>query len=261
MTLRDDTGGIRTKKDLIIQFKLNNPQTTLKDIAFFIKASHGYARNVWSEYCRARMTTKAEPFPFFVKTFGFWNAGPAWWYRECPVWPSDNRNLQKVYSTPHYSFVIHKPGTVFVYPFTRDWKQRLEKWLSGWMDPDTVALFFDNLIRQPRRHVSFYAPGVPTKFKIRIKGIGTFATDTTPYPKGTMEYEMDPGFERRIHSLERGVDESVRVQRQIVGSMGTFARAMSEHYELIKELQSLVKALKDAVDAIKGGGEKGEDYT
>lgn len=220
-----------TKKDYVIQTKLDNPHLNLKEIAMFVKTSHGYARNVWSEYCKKKITKKGVPFPFFVKSFAYWNEVSPVYYEKCPIGPSDNRNLQKVYSTPYFSFVMHKNGSVFAYPFTADWKARLRSWLVSWTDVDFTDLLLDTLVREPRKHVSFYTPGVPTKYAIRIKGIGRFTTDTTPYPKGTMEYEMDPFIERRLNSIEK--------------SMSTFAEGMKQHMLLIQEIRELVKELRN----------------
>ena len=220
-----------TIKHLVIEAKLNNPHLNLRQIAEYTKTTHGYARKVWSIYCRKKVTKKGEPFPFFVKTFGFWNEIQPRFYYECPIGPSDNRNLQKVYSTPYFSFVIHKNGSVFVYPFTKDWRPLLRDWLLTWMDFDMVELLLSNLVMEPRKHVSFYAPGVPTKYRIKIKGIGTFSTDRTPFPKGTMEYEMDPFFERRLNSIEK--------------TMKIFAEGMKQHMALIQEIRTLVMELRN----------------
>lgn len=220
-----------SKKDYVIQTKLDNPHLNLREIAEFAKTSHGYARNVWSDYCRRRVTKKGMPFPFFVKSFAYWNELPSKYYERCPIGPSDNRNLQKVYSTPYFSFVIHKNGSVFVYPFTADWKPRLRSWMITWTSENFTDLVLDNLVREPRKHVSFYTPGVPTKYSVRIKGIGRFVTDTTPYPKGTMEYEMDPFIEKRLNSIEK--------------SMLVFADGMKQHMKMIEEVRSLVNELRE----------------
>lgn len=220
-----------TIKELVIQAKINNPDLNLREIAEYASTTHGYARKIWSQYNRKRVTTKAEAFPFFVKTFAYWNQIQPRYYGLCPVAPSDNRNLQKVFSTLYFSFVIHRNGSVFVYPFSKNWKPLVKEWLLSWMEADMVELLFSSLVEEPKKHVSFYAPGVPTKYRIRIKGIGTFCTDRTPYSKGTMEYEMDPFIERRLNSIER--------------SMEIFAEGMREHMALIKEIRELVKELRE----------------
>jgi len=220
-----------TKKELVIQAKLNNPDLNLREIGEYAGTTHGYARKVWSQYCRKRVTKKGEPFPFFVKTFAYWNQVQPKYYDKCPIVPSDNRNLQKVHSTAFYSFVIHKNGSVFVYPFTKNCMPLVEEWIASWAGSDFASLLMDTLVKEPKKHVSFYAPGVPTKYRVKIKGIGTFTTDRTPYPKGTMEYEMDPFIERRLNSIE--------------SSMKVFAEGMKQHMALIQEIRQLVKDLRN----------------
>lgn len=105
-------------------------------------------------------------------------------------------------------------------------------------------MFLNSLLASPRRDVAFRTPGVGTGYSVRIRGVGTFKTDRTPWPEGTTEFEMDPRFNQRL-------DRMAVTLESITNSLQTFARAMDEHVALIREIQGVVSALKQVVEAIK----------
>lgn len=227
----------QTKKWEIIQYKLQEPKTTLKEISQRVKANYDYTRRVWSRFQRQRVTEKGEPLsPISVRPFFLWNQVPADWYLRCPVEASLNRNGQKVWRGGRVSFVVHRGGMVYVYPYFEGWEGELGAWLSGWVGRDGAEVFLGSL--QPYgRHIAAYAPGFPRGVVFRIRGVGTFKMDRSPYPDGTVEYEGDPGFERRLRGVEK-------VLESVASSMARFGVAMEEHLKLIKSLQELVDEMR-----------------
>jgi len=251
---------LRTKKDLIIRAKLNNPHLSLKYLAEIYSTKPSYARNVWSQYCRKEVTNKGGPLgalglPFRVHGSGFWNELEPRFYEFCPVMASSNRNGQKVFSSRDFSFVVHKSGKLWVYPGSERWREALRDWLETWMDSGRVGLLLDYLVQVSGRHYAMDASGVPTGFRMRIRGLGTFVVDKTPFQNGTMEAEIDPGFERRLDGIESQLSK-------VASSMGTFAVGMEQHMALIgelgslgKELRSVVRELLSLVKALRKAGE------
>ena len=179
-----------------------------------------------------------------VQNFGRYCKGLPSWYRDCPVDPSSNRNLQKVYKTNYFSVIFHKNGSVFIYDYHKDWAKHLRRWLESWMHEDEVFMFFDHLVEEPRKHVGVYAPGIPTNIKFTIPGMGSFTADKTPYPKGTLEYEFDPGFVKRLGRMEK------LMERQIE-STGIYAKGMEEHMSLILALQDVASSMRDSMSEFK----------
>jgi len=183
-------------------------------------------------------------------------------YGACPVEPSVNRNGQKVFRGRKVSVVLHKNGDFFVYPFFIGWDEEVTAFLSSWVPGGSphVEAIMRGLQEHGKKEIAFHTPGVPKNYKIRIKGVGTFKTDRTPYPDGTTEYEMDLGFEKRLSSIERNLEK-------FTNAMGQFAVAMSQHLALIEEIRSLIKlqhesaeetrilveALRKAVDKLSKG--------
>lgn len=105
-------------------------------------------------------------------------------------------------------------------------------------------MFFDHLVEEPRKHVGVYAPGIPTNIKFTIPGMGSFTADKTPYPKGTLEYEFDPGFVKRLGRMEK------LMERQIE-STGIYAKGMEEHMSLILALQDVASSMRDSMSEFK----------
>ncbi len=179
-----------------------------------------------------------------VQNFGRYCVGLPSWYRGCPVEPSSNRNLQKVYKTNYFSVIFHKNGSVFVYDYHVDWAKYLRRWLESWMEELDVDLFFGYLVEEPRKHVGVYAPGIPTNIKFTIPGMGTFTADKTPYPKGTLEYEFDPGFVKRLGRMEKLMEQQIE-------STGIYAKGMEEHMSLILALQDVASSMRDSMSEFK----------
>lgn len=179
-----------------------------------------------------------------VQNFGRYCIGLPSWYQKCPVSPSSNRNLQKVYKTNYFSIILHKNGSVFVYDYHRDWSKKLRSWLESWMHEDEVFMFFDHLVEEPRKHVGVNAPGIPTNIKFTIPGMGSFSADKTPYPKGTLEYEFDPGFVKRLDRMEKLMEKQVE-------SVDIYARGMDQHMALISALQDVAFSMRSSMNDLK----------
>ena len=179
-----------------------------------------------------------------VQSFGRYCVGLPSWYRDCPVVPSSNRNMQKFFKSIYFSIIFHKNGSIFVYDYHRDWKQELTGWLQSWMHEDEIPLFFDNLNLKDQKHYAVSAPGIPTNFKFKVTGVGAFTADKTPYPKGTMEYEIDPGFAKKLDSIEKN-------QVQFSENMIKFAKGMEQHMKLIASMQQVTEGLLEAVREMK----------
>jgi len=258
-----------TKKDKVITARIHNPTLSLKEIALDTHVDYPYVRKIWSQYQRKLVTGKATAFtPFSIQEFGFYCEGPTRWYWDCPLEASANRNGQKVFRGNYFSIVIHKKGSIFLYDYHVDWKRYLREWLLTWMIPAEVKLFFDYLVEEPRKHIAFNTPGVPTNFKVTIKGIGSFTADKTPFPKGTMEYEFDPKFIQRIDKISKATDNNSRLIEQLIGvqknfsnnmeslgvvqtkisdNMVAFGEGMKEHMKLIKSIEKLVISVNEVV--------------
>ena len=242
----------KTVKERVITAKIQNPRVSLKDIALNEKTSHSYARNIWAEYKQNLVPKQGGPippiptnFPFFVQNQGFTLEGPPRWYLQAPLAINNRKNLQKVHKTPYYSIVFHTRGSVQLYVYHMDWRKKLEEWLSEWLHEDEQDVFFDYLIDRDGKHYTVSAPGVPRGYKFTIPGVGTFATDSTPFKKGTIEFEVDPGFDKRL----AGIENAILAQTQV---MGGFTEGMRQHMILIKSLQevslnmmALLKELKN----------------
>ena len=281
VTLRGHTlGGTEhqkkiTKKDKVITYRIHNPTLSLKQIASDTDVDYPYVRKIWSKYQRKLVTNKASAFtPFSIQEFGFYCEGPTRWYRDCPLEASANRNGQKVFRGNYFSIVIHKKGSIFLYDYHVDWKRYLREWLLTWMIPAEVKLFFDYLVEEPRKHIAFNTPGVPTNFKVTIKGVGTFTADKTPFPKGTMEYEFDPKFIQRIDKISKATDNNsklieqfINVQKMVSNNMEKFGQGMEdfgtgmkEHMKLIKSVEGLVTSINDVVLEMQKQREQGIIY-
>lgn len=235
------------KSQAIIEMKRENPGMKLKDIATQLGVSYGHCRNVWSEFVRGEVTKKGGAsgplVPFNVHGWLFGNAVPSSWYSDCPVLPSDNRNLQKRHQGPSFVFIIHKTGSVFVNPIYggSGWKEDLASWLGTWRHPDAVKLFMDSISETGRREYAMLTPGVPKNYKLHIKGVGTFSTDTTPFKEGSSEITFDPGFERSVKeskeianlalSTSVAVSKSMDETKQVVAD---FSKQFALHYDVLR---------------------------
>ena len=248
----------KSVKDRVISAKIQNPKVSLKVIALNENTSHSYARNVWSEYQQKLVTLKggslpplAQPFPFLVQNQGFTLDGPTYWYVDAPLAISANKNRQKVHKTPYYSIVFHARGSVQLYIYHMDWEKELRGWLSEWMSENDLIVFFDYLTDRDGKHFTVDAPGVPRGYKFTIPGVGTFATDSTPFKKGTIEFEVDPGFDKRLHAIEKAVIGQQGVLGQIANSMEIFGEGMRDHMKLISALQNVASKMSEAIEEMR----------
>jgi len=239
-----------TLKEKIITAKLQNPNISLKIIAENEGAAYSYTRKVWAKYKRNIVQNKRGaltslmPFPFQVQDQGFALDGPPYWYRDCPLEASSNRNGQKVRKTPYSTVVFNKRGSIQLYVYHVDWEKKLREWLSEWMVGEDVIVFFDYLSDRGGKHYAVEAPGVPKGYKFTVPGIGSFSTDGTPYRKGTMEFEVDPGFDKRL----AGIEKALLGQQD---AMHVFAEGMKQHMVLIKSLQEVALDLKDILKEMR----------
>lgn len=181
-----------TNKAKIIHAKLSNPKLNLRQISQLTGISYGYTRKTWSQYARKQVTLKGMPrSPSFATSFDvhgwfWWQQVPTEYYFSCPVEVSLNRNRQKVFrGSSRFSFVIFPSGHTYVYPFFFGWREELERWLLTWRSGDDARLLLDNLVENGQKHFAVHTPDVPENIRVRIKGVGTFQTDKTPYPDGT----------------------------------------------------------------------------
>jgi len=249
------------KRERVISAKLQNPNVSLKDIAAKEGTNYDYARTVWAKYKRKLWGSKGgpippipQPFPFLVQNQGFTLDGPTYWYLDAPLAINNRKNLQKVHKTPYYSIVFHKRGSVQLYVYHMDWEKELGCWLSEWMSKDDLTVFFDYLIDRDGKHFTVDAPGVPKGYKFTIPGVGTFATDSTPFKKGTIEFEVDPGFDKRLNGIESALRGQQSLLGKVANSLEIFGEGMRQHMALITSLQevsmtmmNLLKELKEKV--------------
>jgi len=195
------------KKAAIIQAKLENPRETLKILARKLDVSYDYTRHVWAAYIREHRARKGEPLsPISVSHALLYGRVSPLWYVNCPVEASENRNRQKVWRDPggEVTFIIHRDGQVFVYPYFAGWKVKLRGWLASWMGEYAADLLVEGL--EPHgAHFAAYAPGVPKKITLNLLGLGRVKTDSTPFPE-TLEYEVDSGFERRLAVIDKRIE-------------------------------------------------------
>lgn len=216
--------GHRTKKELIILMKKNNPTLNLKEIGLQCGTSYGYARKVWSEFIRAEVTGKGYTsralgdvvLPFRVHGFVWTQEVPSHFYDECPLKVSDNPNRQKVFSVKTFSFVIYPKGNIRVYRRVKDdiWREHLRNWLNSWLAEIWVNEIVDNLVVSPELHLAAPAPDTPLNFKLNISGLGRFGFDRTPFKDGTIEYEMDPGFSKHLENLEKNQIQILQILKR-----------------------------------------------
>lgn len=258
-----------TIKEQIIALKLFNPRLSPAEIAKQLTTTVAYVYKVWSIFVRkqvkisrrAKDGSLQEPvLPVHVHGWFYYNQVPRGWYRRCPYRVVDNRNRMKLARTRLYTFCIYPSGSIFVYPFFKElteWKDLLRDRISYWLNDNEVQLFMDTLHVLGRKEFAFKTTGVPLNLNIRVKGLGSFKTETTPYPDGTTEFTVDPGFDKRINNLESNLRLLVQVTRNQANTLGTFKTSMNEHLALIRELRETTKGMKEAVDILKEKKRKG----
>lgn len=228
-----------SKRDKVIDMKMRNLHLSLKNIHRIANCSYGYARQVWAEYQRSLRTKWASPKdPCSVHGYWYANAVPPRWLKSVSLRVSSNRNQQRRYVGENFIILFHKGGDVFLYPGREGWEEEVKGFLSGFWGAERIKLFMGSLERRGKLSLALNTPKVPKNFRIRIKGVGTLLTDSTPFRDGTTEFEFDPGFNEKLRNVER-------IQRNQLKAMETFAVGMKEHMKLIKELQLLAKSLRD----------------
>lgn len=235
-----------TQKQRVIEYKIKHPHLSLKEIARKTQIKYSYVRQVWSQYLRKMITLKGSPIsplPLTIQNFGFSVDGSPRWYSDCPVVPSRNRNRQKVYRCAYYTMVIHSRGGALIHPYHEDWVKELRNWLDTWMLSTEVDMFIEYLTPLDQKHVCIPAPGVPKGYRFTVPGVGTMTTDGTPYKKGTLEFEWDPGVDKKIDGVESQLS-------RVGDSLEVFARGMEQHMVLIGELQEVSRSLNHAVKVL-----------
>ena len=235
-----------------------NPRMSLKDIAIQLGVDYGYVRNVHSRFVKAQVTAKgqaSEPLlPFRVQGWYWWNAVPASWYGDCPVPVSDNRNGQRRFQGSSFSFIIHKNGDCFINPLFGGvgWKEEFEAWLRTWRAPDVAKLFMESLQEVGRKEYAFFTPGVPKNYKVTVKGVGTFSTDTTPYPDGTTEWRFDAGFQRSIEEAREIANMALSVASESTKSLGETNKAIGKFSEQLNLHYDVLNSMRDTLGKISG---------
>lgn len=222
MTSRSDN----TLKSSILKAYHADPNISRRAIAVLTGASYGTVRNVISRFNKVQVTTRGSPKPPYSAggvaggrglpfSFHGWFWSGSWpsdLYEKCPLSVGGNRNGQKRFAGSAFRFVLHKGGKVFVYPRhglpAEQWRVSLLEWLQSWVHPRrAVALIGEaNLRRVGAKSYAVHAPGVPQRINVRLKGIGSFKSDRTPFPDGTLEYEVDPLLDKRLRKIESTIE-------------------------------------------------------
>ena len=143
-----------------------------------------------------------------------------------------------------------------LYIYHADWAKELREWLSGWMDVEDVRVFFDYLVDRDEKHYAVSAPGVPTGYRFKIPGMGSFVTDKTPFKKGTMEFEIDPGFPKMLKDINRSIRVLSDNQVVVSQNMEKFGVGMDQHMKLIEALQSVAVSLQEVVTKLDSSVDK-----
>jgi hypothetical protein len=132
-----------------------------------------------------------------------------------------------------------------VWPYSPNWREALGNWLSGWLGEEASNLILSNLSEPAiKKEVAFPAPGVPTGFCLRIRGIGTVKSDRTPWREGTLEYEYDPEISERIEAL--GAQVSARLAAVEAALLG-FAEQIEAHLSALRGIEAAVSELRAAI--------------
>ena len=215
-----------TIKDKIVTLKRQKPDLNAQTIASMLGTTPSYVYKVWSQYVRREVKKRGRSWdggglsvPFNVHGWFFYNQVPSSWYVRCPYGVIDNRNRMKLDRTRLYTFCIFPCGSVLIFPFFKgltNWKQLLRERLGSWLTIEEIENFMDSLTEAGRKEFAFHTPFVPKNVAIRIRGLGSFKTDTTPYPDGTTEFVVDPGFEKRLSLIEQNLANADRALRALI---------------------------------------------
>lgn len=238
----------KSKKEQIIKTKLKNPHLSLKEIARIIPCSYSHARAVWAEYQRGIIQKRGSPSsPFSVQ--GSWKETivPAGWLKDCPLNLSKNRNGQRVWKGSKTTMVFHKNGKIMLYAYYDGWEQEVREFLCSFWNNDQIDLFILNLQDRGKRAVAFNTPKVPRNFKVKVRGIGTLLTDTTPYPDGTTEFQLDPEILKQMDAITKCLKNLttyfVKLQQQNIKALETNAHIIKQNTEALQQFTEFMKGL------------------
>ncbi len=259
-----------TKRGTIITFKGMRQDWSLKAIADELHYDYGYVRKVMSQhrrrsaFARGRSQSRRGPYPA-LRAFG----GPQlrvqkWWlfcqvptgfYDRCPVVPAKNRNRQKSYggwSGAPFSFRIFPYGKAYVWPYFGEevWRPELRKWLGSWLQPDEVSSLMSGLEQGGlMREIAMSAPGIlqslPKGFRLKIGKVGSVSVDTTPFRRGTLEYQVDVGAQKQLNGVTNAV--------------AALAEQIKAHLFAIKELGEAARLLREEVEQLRKQREGAQD--
>ena len=250
---------------IIIELYKNHPELKLKTIAEITGASYDYVRKVISRWRRKQVTARGGPsspcLPVHVHGFWFVARLPGEDYERCPLPVSRNRNRQKVYRGRFVRAVLFPSGNMVVYPLypgLPDWRYELRRWLESWLPSGYVDLVLDSLESSGEYHVSAWIPPnyLPKQLKFRIKGLGKFQVDKTPF-KDTLEFQADPEFlslGKRFQDVENSLKYMAMILRNMIDrqdentkTVREFAKQIETHLAVMRELKAAVTELREAI--------------
>jgi hypothetical protein len=105
-------------------------------------------------------------------------------------------------------------------------------------------LFVDSLQKVGKKHFAFHTPEIsPKKFCVNVKGVGKFKADQTPWPDGTLEFEVDPSGERSISQLREDFEF---VRQGGLDNRAMMSRLETNYLKLTKDIDVLVEELRVA---------------
>lgn len=240
----EDTVVGTSKKAKIIDAKIRNAHLSLKEIAKIVHCSHSHARRVWAKHQRGMIQRRGSPsLPYSVH--GSWkeNAVPVHWLNGCPLVLSRNRNGQRMFKGKRMTLLFHKNGKVMVYAYCDGWEQEVREFLGSFWNEDQIEGFMASLEDRGTKAVAFDTPSVPRNFKVRVKGIGSFHTDTTPYPDGTTEFEYDPELLRRIDGIEKFLSQIASCIQGLGKIIEGDSQVMKQNTEALQQFSSFLKDL------------------
>ena len=254
---------------IIIELYKNHPELKLKEIAEITGASYDYVRKVISRWRRREVTARGGPSSpcLPVHVHGFWYVArlPREDYERCPLGVSRNRNRQKVYRGRFVRVVLFPSGNMVVYPLfpgLPDWRVELRRWLESWLPSGYVDLVLESLESRGEYHVSAWIPPnyLPRELKFRIKGIGRFQVDKTPF-RDTLEFQADPEFlslGRRLHDVENAVKYLAAMLQKLsdkqlenAAAVREFAKQIETHLTVMRELKTAVSELRQTITDLR----------
>ena len=256
-------------KSFIIEIYKNHPDLSLKRIAEISGASYNYVRKVISMWRRGEVTFRGGPstpsLPVHVHGFWFVARLPPDDYVRCPLPVSNNRNRQKVYRGRFVRVVLFPSGNMVVYPLypgLPDWRDELKRWLESWLPSGYVELVLKSLESRGEYQISAWIPPnyLPKTLKFRIKGLGKFHVDKTPF-KDTLEFTADPEF-LKMGGMLRELKNTIAYQSQIIKhlcdtqmenslAIREFAEQIRLHLDVMRGLRREVERLSNTLDRLE----------